>query len=84
MLALTLTGYLLYYVGAEAVRSVMSVVHWAIGLGLPLLTGWHVWRGRASRRLRVAGNRAKNVAPPVQENEVPDGSLVREAGNRNS
>jgi len=83
MLALTLTGYLLYYVGVEAVRSVMSIVHWAIGLGLPLLTGWHIWRGRVSRRLRVAGNRAKNVDLPAHDSAATDGPLVRGAGSRN-
>ncbi len=53
MLTLTVTGYLLYYVGDEAVRAVMSLVHWVVGLALPLLAVLHVWRGRVWRRLKL-------------------------------
>lgn len=58
MLALTLTGYLLYYVGDEATRDMMSLIHWAIGLAFPALTLLHVWRGRVWRRLKIAEARA--------------------------
>ena len=63
MLILTLSGYLLYYVGAESVREVMSIVHWAVGLALPLLAALHVWRGRVWRHLKRAQARAGVVAP---------------------
>jgi hypothetical protein len=53
MLTLTVTGYLLYYVGDEAIRAAMSLVHWVVGLALPLLAVLHVWRGRVWRRLKL-------------------------------
>ena len=62
MLAMTVTGYLLYYVGAEVVRNNMAIVHWGVGLGFPLLTGWHVWRGRVSRRQKLAEQRSRLAA----------------------
>jgi len=43
---LTLTGYLLYYVGDDKVRSLVSVLHWAIGLVAPLFFAWHRIRFR--------------------------------------
>lgn len=62
MLTLTVTGYLLYYVGIESVRSVLSIIHWVIGLLLPILAGWHVWRGRVWRQVKVTDHRTQTVA----------------------
>lgn len=48
---LTITGWGLYYAGGEALRSMLSVLHWALGIGtLPLLL-LHRSRGRAARRI---------------------------------
>jgi hypothetical protein len=41
---LTISGHLLYYSGDEAVRQAASYGHLGIGLALPLLLGFHVWR----------------------------------------
>ncbi len=38
---LILSGYLLYYVGSEALRDWTSLIHWAIGLTLPAIFIWH-------------------------------------------
>lgn len=46
---LVVSGYMLYYFGGETARPVISIVHWAVGLGAPVIIGIHVWRGRASR-----------------------------------
>ena len=46
---LILSGYLLYYVGHEAVRDWTSIIHWAIGLGSPLVFIWH-YLGRNARK----------------------------------
>ncbi len=46
LIALTLTGYLLYYEGDEATRAAASVLHWAIGLAAPFLFACHAWLGR--------------------------------------
>jgi hypothetical protein len=44
---LTLTGYLLYYLGDEDLRPVATYAHWMIGLGAPLAFIFH--------RMRVFG-----------------------------
>ena len=41
IVCLTLTGYLLYYVGEDKPRSVISVLHWGIGLASPIFFAWH-------------------------------------------
>lgn len=61
---LTLTGYALYYTGDEAARALVSVVHWALGLGFPALMAWHVWRGRAWRRIKAG------AAAPMEGSEA--------------
>lgn len=47
---LTVTGYGLYYVAGESVRAWISVVHWAVGLAVPLLLAAHVYTLRATLR----------------------------------
>jgi len=37
LLALTVSGYMLYYVGGEAVREWTSLIHWVVGLALPII-----------------------------------------------
>ena len=49
-LVLIVSGYLLYYFGGEEGRPIISLVHWIVGLGTGVLMGFHVWRGRVSRR----------------------------------
>jgi hypothetical protein len=73
MMAMTLTGYLLYYVGVQVVRDNLAIVHWGVGLGFPLLTGWHVWRGRVWRRLKLAEQRA-NLAAAAAASRQETGS----------
>ena len=46
--ALILSGYLLYYLGVEWLRDWTSVVHWMIGLLLPVVFIWH-YTGRSKR-----------------------------------
>ncbi|HEX4242455.1 MAG TPA: hypothetical protein VHZ53_13675 [Steroidobacteraceae bacterium] len=45
-----LTGYLLYYVGADRVRAGISIVHWGLGLALPAAYFAHRLLHRLSRR----------------------------------
>jgi len=47
---LTVTGYGLYYVAGESFRAWISVVHWAVGLAVPLLLAAHVYTLRATLR----------------------------------
>lgn len=59
------TGYVLYYTGDESARAVISAVHWAIGLGAPALMGWHIWRGRAWRKVKADPGVRLEAADPV-------------------
>jgi hypothetical protein len=43
---LILTGYLLYYVGDEEARSLVSLVHWVVGVLLPVIFLVHYRRGQ--------------------------------------
>jgi hypothetical protein len=47
---LALSGYLLYYLGDEQWRAIMSVAHWAAGLALPALLALHIVLGRRRAR----------------------------------
>lgn len=49
MLLLTLTGYLLYYAGGEETRPVISILHWVLGVAVPVILFWHVISGRLRR-----------------------------------
>lgn len=62
MTILSLSGYLLYYIGEPALRDVMSLIHWLIGLAVPALAVWHVWRGRVWRRIALAPQRSRPTA----------------------
>jgi hypothetical protein len=87
MLALTITGYLLYYVGNETARSFLSIFHWGVGLGLPVLAGWHIWRGRVWRHIKMSENRAQASAHRVHsaDHSAPDkGSAPHAAPDKNS
>jgi hypothetical protein len=46
MLLLIVTGYLLYYLAGDDSRAATSVIHWTIGLGMPLalLVHWLIRR----------------------------------------
>ena len=37
------SGYLLYYTGEDAMRAIVSILHWVIGLAAPVAFVWH-WR----------------------------------------
>lgn len=50
MLCLGLSGYLLYYAGSPAVRDATSIVHWVVGLLLPLCLLLHMALGGRWRR----------------------------------
>jgi len=50
---LILSGYLLYYTGNEDVRSIMSVLHWGIGLASPICLGFHRLRFQKRRLSQV-------------------------------
>ena len=41
LLALTITGYLLYYAGEDRTQAIANVVHWIFGVAAPLVMVWH-------------------------------------------
>lgn len=47
---LTLSGYLLYYLGDEDWRKAVSNFHLWLGLAAPALLVWHVWNGRRATK----------------------------------
>jgi hypothetical protein len=49
LLVLAATGYLLYYLGDEALRAQASTAHWVLGAAAPLALWWHAVAGAASR-----------------------------------
>lgn len=50
---LILSGYLLYYMGDDKARSIVSSLHWGIGLAAPVFFLWHriSFRGRVPKHL---------------------------------
>lgn len=49
---LIVSGFGLYYVATESDRSLWSLAHWVVGLGLVVMVVIHVRCGRASRHMR--------------------------------
>ena len=47
---LTLSGYALYYLGAEDLRKTVSDFHLWLGVAAPALLVWHIWNGRNATR----------------------------------
>ncbi|MGJ4949927.1 hypothetical protein [Bradyrhizobium sp. HKCCYLS20291] len=64
---LVLTAFGLYYAGSEALRSWVSIVHIAFGLGVPAVITAHIKVGRSSVAF---------VAPPVRAQHAPAVTLV--------
>jgi hypothetical protein len=52
VLWLIITGYLLYYVGNDTARAIVSMGHWVIGIACPLL--YWVHRKRKKRSLQLS------------------------------
>lgn len=52
---LTVTGFLLYYAGDDRLRETASLVHWWVGLAVPLLLWLHTWLGQRAARPRNDG-----------------------------
>lgn len=59
-LLLIVSGYLLYYVGDDAARPVISVLHWSIGLVCPAFLVFHRFRTR-KRSVRAVKTAAVRV-----------------------
>jgi len=51
---LTITGYGLYYIGAEHLRAWTSWIHLGLGLVLPVFLGVHIWLGKKTSRISAA------------------------------
>jgi len=49
---LVLSGFLLYYAGDERGRALIGLLHWAVGVAIPLPFLWHALRGRSASRRR--------------------------------
>lgn len=78
---LVLSGYLLYYVGDDTARSVVSVSHWGVGLACPLL----YWVHRMRRRAANKGMRApsQRFVPDTARRDLPIHHRHEEKPHRN-
>jgi hypothetical protein len=63
LVALSLTGYLLYYAGSDEVRAAASLAHWIPGLALPAIYLIHRLRAARARQASRLGDR--HEARPV-------------------
>jgi hypothetical protein len=63
--ALTITGYGLYYAGGEALRSVTSLTHLGLGFAFPVALIWHIRRGRALRKSGRHGPETHRSVPEL-------------------
>ena len=52
---LIMTGWVLYYLGTEQIRNVVSLIHWILGLALPLLIYLHIlaWKREQSGQQKI-------------------------------
>jgi len=72
---LILSGYLLYYVAIENARSVVSILHWGIGLVSPICFVFH--RLRLGKRHESRVDRVRKhlkQRPLVEQSDREDGS----------
>jgi hypothetical protein len=60
LLILIISGYLLYYVGDDHLRAIVSATHWILGLLLPLIYLMHRIAKKVSRRTPRASVSRKN------------------------
>lgn len=74
---LTVSGYLLYYVSDETARSLISLLHWTVGLAGPLVFFWHRYRRRR-------GGRRRSLDPkrPVVQSVESDAAPACKPGHR--
>jgi hypothetical protein len=80
---LILSGYLLYYVGDDKVRPLISTLHWGIGLACPIFFVWHRVKRRATRpparnigsmKHRIEHRRSSvRTEPPLDKSGPPEG-----------
>ena len=69
---LILSGYLLYYVGDDRAQSIVSVLHWSIGLAGPVFFFWHrfsslVRHAKVGKRKLLA---KKSKMPMIEKYDV--------------
>lgn len=62
LLWLSLTGYALYYFATDANAAWLPLLHWVVGLALPLMLVLHIRRGRAA---------SQTVFKPVSALDTP-------------
>ena len=68
LLWLALTGYALYYFASDANAAWLPLLHWAVGLALPLVLVLHIQRGRARSQTVF-----KSVSDPDTHLNLPTG-----------
>jgi hypothetical protein len=69
---LTLSGYLLYYLGNEHLRATASLLHWSTGLASPVALAAHRLRARSLRRRIGASWTGDDVPPRLRSGWPPE------------
>jgi hypothetical protein len=80
---LTATGYGLYYVGDENVRSWISALHWLAGLAAGVALPLHLWFGKRRRKRHGAGAAARVASDkPLSAAVIPRGAPAQPSVNK--
>jgi hypothetical protein len=72
LLALTGTGYLLYYAGGDELRAAVSLAHWIPGLALPALYLVHRIKAARARKARQAALHDKAMPRAARSNRAQE------------
>jgi hypothetical protein len=70
---LIVSGYLLYYLGDDHVRSIASILHWSLGLAVPIA----YWVHRSATRRRMSAHRGQ---PLMRDGRSARSSVPGERG----
>lgn len=62
---LAITGYLLYYVGDDDLRTLFSKTHWIAGLAVPAAFIWHYVNGLRARGTKRKARHPRKPAVPL-------------------
>lgn len=65
LVVLTVSGWLLYYAGSEALRVWNSLVHWTVGFAAPAAFMWHYINGKRQRPRSTRDRTAQGEAAPT-------------------
>lgn len=79
---LIVTGYLLYYLGGDRSRALVSIAHWAVGLTMPFVLGGHLWQRHRSRlQVRLFSTSTPRRNPFPEARDPPPSRVARQSAS---